>query len=138
MNFEKLPLKLLIHGDTLLEGELYLYEKDPNDNNQVLIEVSFNDQKISKTGDNFFRALQNLRKKLENKHIQIICNGAALNVYPSPMQMSMGSCRTAYLLQLGQQAKRIDIVDIFSCLDSLTFVSVKEQELFYKKWIKSI
>ena len=138
MCYEKLSVKLVLCGNTTLEGDLYLYEEAPNDSDQVQIEIDFNDQKISKMDDNFFQALQNLRKELEDKNIQIMCNGAAKNVFPSPMQLSMGSGRTAYLLKLGQQAKNADIIDIFDCLDSLTFVNVKEQEVFYKDWIKSI
>lgn len=138
MNFEKLPVGLVFHEKALLDGYLYLYEEAPNDGNQVLIEIQFSSQKISKTDDTFFQALQNLRKELEDKHIQILCNGAARNVYPSPMQMSMGSGRTAYLLKLGQQAKNADIIDIFGYQDSLTFVSVEEQEVFYRDWIRSI
>lgn len=138
MYFDESTVKLVFDGNNMFEGKLVLYEEAPDDNTQVLIEIYFNDQKVSKMDDNFFQALQNLREDLENKNIQIMCNGAAKNVYPSPMQMSMGSGRTAYLLKLSQQAKNADIVDIFGCMDTLIFVTVKEQESFYRDWIKSI
>ena len=137
MIFEELTVKL-VYENTLIEGKLYLCEVAPDNIEQVLVEVCFDNQKISKMDNNFFEALQALREEFENRNIQIICNGAAKNVYPSPMQMTMGSGRTAYLLKLGQQAKSADIVDIFDCIDTLTFVSVKEQKIFYSDWIKSL
>lgn len=137
MHCERLPVRLMCRN-TQINGELGLYEEAPDDNKQVLLEISFNDQRISKMANNFFEALQAIREELEINKIQIICNGAAKNVYPSPMQMSMGCGRMAYLLKTGQQAKSADIVDIFNCIDTLTFVSVKEQKIFYRDWIKSI
>ena len=137
MDSEKLPIRLLLHRNALLEGTLLLYEEAPNDRNQVLIEIHFNDEQISRMDDNFFQALQKLRKELERRDIQIMCNGAAQNVYPSPMQLSMGPGRIAYLLKLGQKAKIAEIIDIFDCQDGLVFVSVEEQETFYKEWEKS-
>ncbi|MEH7304129.1 hypothetical protein [Neobacillus drentensis] len=56
-------------------------------------------------------------------NLQIICNGAALNVYPSPMALSMGSGRLAYKLNFGKQAISEDLVDIFDCDDTLNFVA---------------
>ena len=135
MYHEELDVKLM-HEDTLIEGKLDLYEEAPDDREQVLVELSFCDKVISKMDNNYFEALQQLRVELEKVNIQILCNGAAKNVYPSTMQMSMGSCRTAYILSHGRQAKSADIVDIFGCLDSLVFVSVAEQKAFYDVWIE--
>jgi hypothetical protein len=137
MCIEKMSVKLACEN-TIILGRLELYEESPDDEEQVLIRIYFSGQKISKMGRNFFEALQNLREELENKNIQIICNGAAKNVYPSPMQMSMGDGRTAYLLKLGQQARSADIVGIFDCIDTLTFVGTKEQKAFYSDWLKSV
>jgi pantothenate synthetase len=122
----------------LMDGKLNLYEEAPDDNEQVLIEIYFHNQKVCKMAENFFRALQALRHDLEKINVQIICNGAAKNVYPSPMQLSMGSCRTAYMLQLGHRARSSDIVDIFECMNSLECVNVKRQEEFYSRWLKSL
>lgn len=87
---------------------------------------------------NFFSALQVLRGELEKKDIQLECNGAAKNVYPSPMQMSMGSGRKAYKLCMGQQAKISDVVDIFDYEEGLDFVYMEDQSKYYAEWLKSV
>lgn len=79
--------------------------------------------------------MTDVRKNLETLNIQICCNGAARNVYPSNMQRSMGSGRVAYKLYSGERAKLEDVVDIFDCDDRLEFVTVDEQERFYKNWV---
>lgn len=104
----------------------------------VLLEITVDCQKVSYKSENFFYALMNLRKELENKNIQIICNGAAKNIYPSPMQMSMGSGKTAYKLCMGKQARNSDVVDIFDCDEDLEFANIEEQSKYYAEWLKSI
>ena len=72
-----------------------------------------------------------LYRVLENRNIQIICNGSARNVHPFAMQMSMGIGRKVYKLFMGQQARMKDVVDIFECDESFDFSSVEEQERYY-------
>ncbi len=118
----------------MIEGEIKIFEQDPDNEEQVLIQVTINHETFRGQEENFFSALQVLRAELEKKNLQIRCNGSAENVYPSPMQLSMGSGRLAYKLFSGHQAKTIDIVDIFDYDDKLRFVSTEEQTRFYNKW----
>ncbi|EMJ65904.1 hypothetical protein LEP1GSC051_3185 [Leptospira sp. P2653] len=62
-----------------------------------------------------------LERKLETMNIQIYCNSEVRNIYPSNMQRSMGTGRTAYQLHLREQAKSKDVVDI---LDMTIFWSL--------------
>ncbi len=71
-------------------------------------------------------------------NIQIYCNFAVRNIYPSNMQRSMGTGRTAYQLYLREQAKSKDVVDILDYDNILEFVTVDEQEKFYRDWISSL
>lgn len=87
--------------------------------------------------ENYFTALQLLRVKLEEQNIQILCNGAAFNVYPSGMQLSMGVGRLAYKLHLVVPSKNADVIDIFDLDEELEFVSVLEQANYYQRWIDS-
>lgn len=137
MEVEKKNIKLL-HREQMFNEELFLYEEAPDDEDMVLIETTINGHKLSYKSENFFIALQALRKELESKNIQIICNGAAKNIYPSPMQMSMGSGRKAYKLSMGQQAKNSDVVDIFDCDEELYFVNLDEQSKYYSEWLRSV
>lgn len=138
MDIEKKNIKLLIGKESTIFEDLVLYEEAPDDEDVVLIELNIDTQKISIKGENFFSALQELRGELEKKDIQIVCNGAAKNVYPSPMQMSMGSGRKAYRLFIGQQASNSDVVDIFDYEEGLDFVKIKEQSKYYAEWLKSV
>jgi len=138
MDIEKKNIKLLIGKESTIFEDLVLYEEAPDDEDVVLIELNIDTQKISIKGENFFSALQELRGELEKKGIQIVCNGAAKNVYPSPMQMSMGSGRKAYRLFIGQQASNSDVVDIFDYEEGLDFVKIKEQSKYYAEWLKSV
>lgn len=116
---------------------LKLYEECPDDEEMVLIELLILGDTISFKHENFFLALQSLRKHLEDKHIQIMCNGAALNVYPSTMQLSMGTGRLAYKVKFGEPAKLNDVVDIFEFDYDLRFVKIEEQFSYYIRWLKS-
>lgn len=135
VDIEKVKVKFLRGRSNLVDGELILFEEVTNDEDVVMIEITVDEQKFSSKNDNFFLALQDMRIELERNRIQIICNGAARNIYPSAMQMSMGVGRKAYKLYKGQQARMVDVVDIFECDESLDFVSVEQQSKFYGEWI---
>lgn len=118
--------------------DLYLYEADPNNEQNVKIELYYNDSMFVCSEENYFEALRKLRLQLEKEGARIICEGAKINVYPSSMQLSMGSGRTAYRIYLTKQAKSADIVDIFEPCDELCCVSCEEQQAYYLTWIKSL
>lgn len=109
-----------------------------DENDGVKIEVEYGSKNYVQTASDFFEALQLLRLELELDGMQIICNGATENVYPSPMIASMGEGRKAYRLFLGKQAKMEDIVDIFEYDGNAICVSVERQREFYVRWLKSI
>lgn len=138
MDMERKIVKLLMNGEKQVFADLVLYEEVIDDEDMVLLEITIDDQKLSYKSENFFLALLNLRKELEKKNIQIICNGAAENIYPSPMQMRMGSGRTAYKLYMGNQARNSDVVDIFDCDEDLEFSNIEAQSKYYAEWLKSI
>lgn len=138
MDTERKHVKLLTNEEKLIFADLVLYEEAIDEEDMVLLEIIIDGEKICNKSENFFSALLNTRKELEKENIQIICNGAAKNIYPSPMQMSMGSGRKAYKLYMGKQAKNSDVVDIFDCDESLEFVNIEEQSKYYDEWLKSI
>lgn len=104
----------------------------------VSIRSNFKDNMYTFSGENYFEALINLRAFLEKDGFQIICNCSCKTIYPSPMQLSMGTGRIAYKLYLGVQAKTENIVDIFDVEENLECVSVAKQFEFYQKWIESL
>ena len=138
MGFEEKIVKLLWKEGRYTEELLEIYEEAPDDEDFVLLKMKLTDEVISFKSENCFQALEQLRHYLEQKNIQIQCNGAALNVYPSPMALSMGVGRLSYKLHLGRQAKMEDLVDIFNCDEDLKFVTINEQLNHYEDWLKSL
>ncbi|WP_208615661.1 hypothetical protein [Gottfriedia luciferensis] len=135
---EEKIIKLIFQGDKLIEVLIELYEEAPEDEDMVMLKIKLEQKERRYIGDNFFEALEKLRQDLEEENIQIICNGSALNVYPYPMALSMGSGRLAYKLSFGKQALLKDLVDIFDCDNTLNFVSILEQRNFYNDWLNSL
>ena len=138
MDIEKKSITLRSNKNDIINSELFLLDESPDNEDMVVLGIVFGDRCIKIENDNFFDALKELRKVLEKENIQIMCNGAAKNVFPSPMQFSMGNTRKAYKLSYGKQATLEDMVDIFECEDGLEFVGVDEQLDFYNKWVNSI
>jgi hypothetical protein len=135
--FEEQTIQVLA-GDSLVRGVLKLYDAAPDDENQVMIQLSVNHETLMSINESYFEALQDLRLELEKRKLQLICNGSAKNIYPSPMMLGMGTGRQAYQLTFGLPAKLSAVVDIFDVDMSLEFVSVLEQKQYYHEWIKRL
>ena len=88
-------------------------------------------------GRDLFEALQKVRNEASKFGLTLLCNGARLNVYPSPMMRSMGGAAMAYTLTLGEQAQRKNIVCIFDNTEE-PISTPKEQDEFYQRWLKSL
>ena len=138
MDTEKITVKLLFCNTDIRIVDLFIYDDIEGDEDSVILEIDINSNNFSGQSNNDFDALKELRKCLEKEKIQIMCNGAGRNVYPSPMQFDFGNTRKAYKKYLGQQARMSDLIDIFDYEDDLEFVSIDEQLKFQNKWSNSI
>lgn len=118
------------------KADLFLFEGSPYNQDFVGLLLSIPSLKTEyfSEGCGFFEALSNLRELLEKNQILILCNGAAVNVYPSPMQFDSGSTE-AYKTEYGKPALNKDLVDIFDYDPSLILTSIEKQDDFHKKWI---
>lgn len=101
------------------------------------IKFKMDDFNILGEAGNYFYALIELRKKLEEQNIKLLCKGCSRYVYPSPMILSMGDAIEAYELTLGKQAYTKDLVNIFEPCKCEEYASIAEQYDYYKKWIES-
>jgi hypothetical protein len=135
---EILQIKLRNNTGKIVDSKLYLYEEAPNNKEYVKLELNYNDETFESSAENYFDALINLREKLEKKSIQILCRGANKNVYPSAMQLNMGTGRNAYMLTMHKQARQQDVVDIFEFSKIDECVSVLEQSEFFNLWAESL
>lgn len=133
---EILKVKIANDKKELYECELELYDEQLDDN--VKIVLKYKEQTMAFCADNYFDALERLRRYLEDRNEKILCKGSNENVYPSAMQLNAGSGRNAYSLALGRQAKLADVVDIFEESDFDSCVSCDKQNDFFERWTESI
>jgi hypothetical protein len=89
-------------------------------------------------GDDLFACLCSVRRAIEHEACQLLCNGARLDAYPSPMSREMGGGRMVYLLQKGQHGRPGNLVDAFAFSDPSTIATVEEQKKFYFDWLESL
>jgi len=135
MDSEKKMVKLLFEKHEIKEIDLYIYDDFEDAPDRISLQIDIEGIKYSGESDNHFEALIELRKGLEMDEIQIMCNGAGRNIYPSPMQFDFGNTRKAYKKYLGQQAKISDLIDIFGYDGGIEFVSIDEQLEFERVWV---
>lgn len=131
---EKIEVKIRSNGKKQLVAIMEVWEED-DDGEQIMLKLHLNNKIYEGRCEDYFTSLQEIRKELEKEELQILCNGAAKNVYPSPMQYSMGNCLKAYKLYIGKSALREDIVNIFEYDERLEFVSVEKQFEYHEEWI---
>ncbi|NNB46995.1 hypothetical protein [Pseudomonas chlororaphis] len=87
-------------------------------------------------GDNLYSCFIKLRQK--SPKTTFFCKGAKKNVYPSRASSQMSSGLMAYELQLGKQALRTNIVNIFDYEDQDLTNDPDVQLDFFKSWMASL
>ena len=65
------------------------------------ITLNYNQTSLTKTADDFFDALRQIRLELETQNAMILCNGARIDAYPSGMSRQMSLGLIVYLNQMG-------------------------------------
>jgi ribA/ribD-fused uncharacterized protein len=138
MDCETVVVSLAGEDGKLERCELYLHDTSWVNKEYVRIEFKKYSVITAHESRTYFQALLRLRHQLEKQSLQILCNGAAETVYPSDMQLSMGTGRMANRLLIGKQTQKDDVVDVFGYDSTLEFVTIEKQKVFYKKWIKSV
>jgi hypothetical protein len=93
---------------------------------------------ISASGRDLFDALQQLRRELERSGVYPLCCGARTDCYPSGMSRDMGLGAKVYVLSLGRQGRREDLVGLFDAADKATVGSVDDQDRFFSEWLASL
>jgi hypothetical protein len=131
-------INLVGEGGKFLSAELRLWEEDPEQPDRVKLELRFNGRTLESSEDDFFSALNSIRKDLEKEGLIPEVYGASLHVYPSPMSRSMGAGEKAYKLTVGKQALTKDIVSIFETGPDVVPATLEQQERFYREWLASL
>lgn len=82
-----------------------------------------------------FAALAVARRELELQGIQLACNGARLDVWPSGMLRQAGHGRRAYVLTMPPTVVRPSTVDIFEpAPESSVLATVDEQHEWFRRY----
>jgi hypothetical protein len=90
------------------------------------------------TDENLFDALKQLRLQLEKDGYFLLCNAARKDAYPSRMALEMGGGRKIYLLTLGAQTKRDDLVGVLESASIDQVCTVAAQWDSYQAWLRSL
>jgi hypothetical protein len=86
-----------------------------------------------------FAALTLARRELEAMGVQLACNGARLDVWPSGMLRQAGYGRRAYVLTMPPTAARPSTVDIFEpAPESSVLATVDEQHEWFRRYWDSV
>lgn len=105
---------LLLSGTEGETGIFVLFDESDGARAHCRLLCKYRDKAVESTATDFFQALCDVRSLLAKDGLIPFCYGASLNVYPSGMARDMGQGRKACKLAMGRQARREDLVDIFS------------------------
>ena len=81
-----------------------------------------------------FTALQDVRRFYEARGLRLLCKGARPNAIPSAMCISMARGRKVYLMEIGAEPARQNLVDIFVPEDVENIGSVDDQIAYTKRF----
>jgi hypothetical protein len=84
--------------------------------------------------EDFFSALLDLRTRLERDGVQLLCQGARRDVWPSAMARQMGKGLKAYVCELGKPGT--ELVEIFEVAPPSACVTVAEQRRYHEQWFE--
>ncbi|WP_445346719.1 hypothetical protein [Acinetobacter bohemicus] len=88
-------------------------------------------------GNNYFEALNCLRRKLELNNYFLCINGSRRDFYLSNMTLQMSLGCIGYRLELGKQGtEKLNTFD--ECSDQTKIVTVLEQKRAFSEWVKSL
>jgi len=126
--------KIAIFGKS---DQFIVVHHDPDNDLDCTITVDYNGVKLTKTNQDYFETLCDIRVELEKIDIIPVCYGASLNVFPSAMARDMGAGLRAYKMQIGRHATKEDLVDIFETGTDITPTTVQKQKDWFIEWVNS-
>ena len=102
------------------------------------VEVRVQDVAVAGEGSDLFEALTAARRGLEARDIQLGCNGARVDVFPSGMLRQAAAGRRAYVLPIPRVTVKPPLVDIFDLApEGSNLATVDEQREFFDRWLHS-
>ena len=134
MNEKKTHIKVVSKNNKNIqfEVEINFYEVEGS----FFIDLKAEDEEnLFIESDSYWNCFTELRKLYEVKDLLFTCQGARINAFPSGMNMSMGGLSTT-IRYLNKPSQEKDIVYIFDIAPFESIGTIKEQEIFMKKWLE--
>ncbi len=129
----------LIRGDgAKIPGRIALGRVTPDLAERVQITLQCGEMVITRSGDDYFGALEDLRHELESQNLLLNCYGASRNVSPSRASSEISYGYYAYRLTLGRPSTHKDVVTVFSSGPDVIPATVREQREFHREWLESL
>ena len=108
-------------------------EAEESENIVIYSKVKYHE--VTSISDTYFIAYQEFRDELLALGYGIKCNGSRINAIQSGM---MGATDKVFLVEMGKQALKKDIVNIWDYADIDIFANTQQQNSFFDQWINSL
>ena len=115
------------------EGVVLADEGESSD--EIILTITVENHAVTAKADDYFSAYQELRDRLLKIGFGLKCNGSRINATQSAM---MSYTPKVYLVEMGRQALRKDIVDIWGDCDITCFPDTEEQNQYIDTWRASL
>jgi hypothetical protein len=135
---ETKPVEVILPNATVVNGNFLIWNEDPANKKLARLTLQFQGHELSSSNLSLFRALFEIRQKLEPDGILVRCYGSTKHVWPSGMGASMTRGVKSYKHYLGKRGDLKDIVHIFDSGPEVDPCTCEEQHQFHQKWLSSI
>ena len=124
---------ILVDLNTKDELSVWVQVDEAETGENIIISTIIKKQKITSSNYSYLSAFQEFRDKLLITGYGMKCNGSRINAVQSEM---MGATDKMYLVEMGRQALKKDIVHIWDYAEIDAFPDTKQQDAFFEQWSK--
>lgn len=133
MTDRRVPL-VTTTGHEAGEAEVILH----SENRRCRLQLRLGTDEFSGEGSDYFEALCQVRRQLEQRGLLVRVYGGSRNVILSGMCRDQASGLTGYRVSLGKPSQPTDRVAIFDTGPDVEPVTVDEQQAFYDEWLRGL
>jgi hypothetical protein len=117
------------------EMNLIIVADEAEASDDILLSVKLDNNEIVCSSESYFETFKQLKDKLLELKYGLKCKGSLPNVVQSGMAAYSDKI---YIVELGRQALRKNLVSIYEYIDIFDFSNSKEQDDFSKQWYSSL
>ncbi|SFD39297.1 hypothetical protein [Clostridium uliginosum] len=117
------------------KSNLIIEADEAETSDDILLFVKLDNNEIVGGSEGYFEAFKQLKDKLLDLNYGIKCKGSLPNVVQSGMAANSDKI---YVVELGKQALRKNLVSIYEYADIFEFSNSEEQDEFAEQWYSSL